>query len=45
VLSGYANYEVEAETTAQGADSVLPKPQPLPELAHLAFALMAAAGG
>jgi DNA-binding response OmpR family regulator len=45
VLSGYASSEVEAEARALGADSVLPKPQPLPELAHLAFALMAAAGG
>jgi len=45
VLSGYVSSEVEAEARALGADSVLPKPQPLPDLAHLAFALMGTARG
>jgi len=35
---------VEEEARALGADSVIHKPQPLPDLAHLAFALMSAAG-
>jgi CheY-like chemotaxis protein len=42
VLSAYISPEVEAEARALGADGVLGKPQPLPDLAHLAFALMAA---
>jgi two-component system response regulator HydG len=40
ILSAYISAEVEAEAWALGADSVLRKPQPLPHLAHLAFALM-----
>jgi CheY-like chemotaxis protein len=40
VLSAYISLEVEEEARALGADSVLRKPQPLPDLAHLAFALM-----
>ena len=43
VLSAYISPEVEEEARALGADSVLRKPQPLPDLAHLAFALMGAA--
>jgi two-component system sensor histidine kinase BarA len=39
VLSAYISPEVEAEARALGADSVLHKPQLLPDLAHLAFAL------
>jgi CheY-like chemotaxis protein len=42
VLSAYISPEVEAEARALGADGVVRKPQPLPELAHLAFALMGA---
>jgi CheY-like chemotaxis protein len=42
VLSAYISPEVEEEARALGADSVIRKPQPLPELAHLAFALMGA---
>lgn len=42
VLSAYVSPEVSAEAHALGADGVLRKPQPLPELAHLAFALLAA---
>jgi DNA-binding response OmpR family regulator len=45
LLSGYISCEVEAEARALGADTVLPKPQPLPELAHIAFALMGAERG
>ena len=40
VLSAYISAEVEEEARALGADGVLRKPQPLPDLAHLAFALM-----
>ena len=40
VLSAYLSAEVAAEARELGADSVLPKPQPLPKLAHLGFALM-----
>jgi CheY-like chemotaxis protein len=40
VLSAYISPEVEEEARALGADSVIRKPQPLPHLAHLAFALM-----
>jgi CheY-like chemotaxis protein len=42
VLSAYISPEVEEEARALGADGVIRKPQPLPELAHLAFALMGA---
>ena len=42
LLSAYVSAEVEAEARALGASAVLRKPQPLPDLAHLAFAL---AGG
>jgi two-component system response regulator RegA len=45
LLSGYVSSEVEAEARALGADSVLPKPQPLPHLAHLAFVLMGGSRG
>jgi hypothetical protein len=31
---------VEEEAKSLGADGMLRKPQPLPDLAHLAFALM-----
>jgi len=44
VLSAYISPEVEEEARALGADGVLRKPQPLPDLAHLAFALMGATG-
>ncbi|HEY6548470.1 MAG TPA: response regulator, partial [Vicinamibacteria bacterium] len=40
ILSAYISAEAEAEAWALGADSVLRKPQPLPHLAQLAFALM-----
>ncbi len=40
VLSAYVSAEIEEEAIRLGADAVLPKPQPLPELAHLALALM-----
>jgi len=40
VLSAYISSEVEAEAWALGADSVLCKPQALPELAELALALI-----
>jgi DNA-binding response OmpR family regulator len=40
VLSAYISSEVEAEAWALGADSVLSKPQALPELAQLALALI-----
>jgi DNA-binding response OmpR family regulator len=43
ILSAYISAEAEAEAWALGADSVLRKPQPLPHLAHLAFALMGTA--
>jgi CheY-like chemotaxis protein len=43
VLSAYISAEVEEEARALGADSVIRKPQPLPDLAHLAFALMGTA--
>jgi CheY-like chemotaxis protein len=42
VLSAYISPEVEEEARGLGADSVIRKPQPLPDLAHLAFALMGA---
>jgi CheY-like chemotaxis protein len=42
VLSAYVSDEVEDEARSLGADSVLRKPQPLPDLAHLAFILMGA---
>ena len=42
VLSAYISAEVEAEGRALGASAVLRKPQPLPDLAHLAFVLMGA---
>ena len=45
VLSAYVSPEVEAEARALGADGVLRKPQTLPDLAHLAFALMGAGRG
>lgn len=45
ILSAYISAEVEAEAWALGADSVLRKPQPLPHLAHLAFALLEDARG
>lgn len=40
ILSAYISPEVEEEAVRLGADAVLRKPQPLPELAHLALALM-----
>ena len=40
VLSGLVNADVEAEAVRRGAHAVLPKPQPLPELARVALRLM-----
>jgi CheY-like chemotaxis protein len=40
LLSAYISPEVEEEARSLGADGMLRKPQPLPDLAHLAFALM-----
>jgi DNA-binding response OmpR family regulator len=39
ILSAYASPEAEAEAWRLGADAVLKKPQPLPDLAQLALAL------
>jgi len=44
LLSAYVSPEVEAEARALGSDAVLRKPQPLPELAHLAFARLGGGG-
>lgn len=44
VLSAYISTEVELEARSLGANAVLRKPQPLPDLAHLAFALLGASG-
>ena len=43
ILSAYASPEAEEEAIKLGADAVLRKPQPLPELAQMALALMGAA--
>lgn len=40
LLSASVSPEVEAEARALGADAVLHKPQRLPDLAHIAFALL-----
>lgn len=40
ILSAYASPEMEEEAIRLGADAVLRKPQPLPDLAQLAVALM-----
>jgi two-component system, OmpR family, response regulator TctD len=40
LLSAYISPDVEDEARSLGADSVIRKPHPLPDLAHLAFALM-----
>jgi DNA-binding response OmpR family regulator len=40
VLSAYISSEVESEAWALGADSVVSKPQPLPDLAQMALALI-----
>ena len=40
MLSAYVSPEVEEEALRVGADAVLRKPQPLAELANLAFGLM-----
>jgi CheY-like chemotaxis protein len=45
MLSAYVSPEVETEARALGASAVLRKPQPLPDLAHLAFALAGAPRG
>lgn len=45
MLSAYVSPEVETEARALGASAVLRKPQPLPDLAHLAFALAGVARG
>jgi len=45
VLSAYISADVEAEARALGAGGVLRKPHPLPDLAHLALALMQAPRG
>lgn len=42
ILSAYASLEAQEEAVRLGADAVLRKPQPLPELAQLALALMGA---
>lgn len=42
ILSAYACPEAEAEAVRLGADAVLRKPQPLPNLAQLALALIGA---
>jgi two-component system response regulator PilR (NtrC family) len=42
VLSAYIPPEVEAEARALGASGVFRKPHPLPDLAHLALALIGA---
>jgi two-component system OmpR family response regulator len=42
LLSAYVSPEVEEEAIRLGADAVLRKPQPLAELAKLAFELMGA---
>ena len=44
VLSAYVSPEAEDAAKSLGADLVLAKPQPLPELAKSAFALMGVAG-
>lgn len=45
ILSAYASQAVEEEAARLGADAVLRKPQPLPELAQIALALMGAGAG
>jgi CheY-like chemotaxis protein len=40
LLSAYVSHDVEEEARALGVDAVLRKPQPLPQLAQLALALM-----
>jgi CheY-like chemotaxis protein len=40
MLSAYVSPEVEEEAFRVGADAVLRKPQPLADLAKLAFGLM-----
>lgn len=40
LLSAYISSDVEAEARKLGSDAVLRKPQPLPDLAHLAFVLL-----
>jgi DNA-binding response OmpR family regulator len=45
ILSGYVSPEAEDEALRLGADRVLSKPQPLPELAEQAFSLMGAERG
>jgi CheY-like chemotaxis protein len=45
MLSAYISPEVEAEARTLGASAVLRKPQPLPDLAHLAYALAGVARG
>jgi two-component system copper resistance phosphate regulon response regulator CusR len=42
ILSAYASEAAQEEAVRLGADAVLRKPQPLPELAQLALALMGA---
>jgi CheY-like chemotaxis protein len=41
VLSAFVSDEVESEVSRMGAAAILRKPQPLPELARLALALVA----
>jgi DNA-binding response OmpR family regulator len=43
ILSAYASPEAEAEAMQLGADAVLRKPQPLPDLAQLALSLVGSA--
>jgi CheY-like chemotaxis protein len=45
LLSAYVSPEVEREARLLGAAGVLRKPQPLPDLAHLAFILMGSPRG
>ncbi len=45
LLSAYISPELEGEARALGADAVLHKPQPLPDLAQVALALMGASLG
>ena len=43
ILSAYISPELEEEARTLGADSVIRKPEPLPDLARLAFVLMGVA--
>lgn len=45
LLSAYISPEVEGEARVLGGDAVLQKPQPLPDLAQIVFALLGASRG